>query len=146
MWGSPVTSGLPAKRRSATASSTTNTSSCVKRDTDLMGEIASASVEQHTGIEQVNQAVMQMDEVTQQNAALVEEASSAAQSMAAQSGTLRELVSTFRLLAHVVGLASLPERTTVAASRPMLKTRKTAQRRTDAPVVSGDSNPAWQSF
>lgn len=111
-----------------------------------MGEIASASVEQHTGIEQVNQAGMQMDGVTQQNAALVEEASSAAQSMAAQSGTLRELVSTFRLLAHVVGLASLPERTTVAASRPMLKTRKTAQRRTDAPVVSGDSNPAWQSF
>ncbi|MGY6162063.1 methyl-accepting chemotaxis protein [Paraburkholderia strydomiana] len=118
----------------------------VKRVTDLMGEIASASVEQHTGIEQVNQAVMQMDEVTQQNAALVEEASAAAQSMAAQSGTLRELVSTFRLPAHVVGLASLPEHTTLAASRPMLKTRKSVQRRSDAPVASGDSNPAWQSF
>src|SRR5471032_2531771 len=69
----------------------------VQRVTDLMGEITSASVEQHTGIEQVNQAVMQMDEVTQQNAALVEEASAAAQSMAAQSSMLRELVSVFRL-------------------------------------------------
>ncbi|WP_345817294.1 methyl-accepting chemotaxis protein (plasmid) [Paraburkholderia sp. PREW-6R] len=69
----------------------------VKRVTDLMGEITAASSEQHTGIEQVNQAVMQMDEVTQQNAALVEEASAAAQSMAAQSSTLKELVATFRL-------------------------------------------------
>ncbi|SAL63483.1 methyl-accepting chemotaxis sensory transducer [Caballeronia udeis] len=69
----------------------------VKRVTDLMGEIASASVEQHTGIEQANTAVMQMDEVTQQNAALVEEASAAAQSMAVQSNSLRELVSVFKL-------------------------------------------------
>ncbi|WP_353191518.1 methyl-accepting chemotaxis protein [Pandoraea pnomenusa] len=69
----------------------------VRRVTDLMAEIAAASTEQRTGIEQVNQAVMQMDTVTQQNAALVEEASAAAQSMAAQSGGLRELVSIFRL-------------------------------------------------
>lgn len=69
----------------------------VKRVTDLMAEIAAASTEQRTGIEQVNQAVMQMDTVTQQNAALVEEASAAAQSMAAQSGGLRELVSIFTL-------------------------------------------------
>ncbi len=69
----------------------------VKRVTDLMAEIAAASTEQRTGIEQVNQAVMQMDTVTQQNAALVEQASAAAQSMAAQSGGLRELVSIFTL-------------------------------------------------
>jgi len=69
----------------------------VKRVTDLMGEISAASTEQQTGIEQVNQAVMQMDEVTQQNAALVEQASAAAQSMASQSSTLREMVSVFRL-------------------------------------------------
>ena len=62
-----------------------------------MGEIASASVEQHTGIEQVNQAVMQMDEVTQQNAALVEEAAAAAQSLEDQAGALRTAVETFRL-------------------------------------------------
>jgi len=69
----------------------------VKRVSDLMGEITAASLEQHTGIEQVNIAVAQMDQVTQQNAALVEEASAAAQSMAAQSSTLREIVSIFRL-------------------------------------------------
>jgi len=69
----------------------------VKRVSDLMGEITAASLEQHTGIEQVNIAVAQMDQVTQQNAALVEEASAAAQSMAARSNTLREIVSIFRL-------------------------------------------------
>jgi methyl-accepting chemotaxis protein len=52
----------------------------VRRVTDIIGEISSASHEQRTGIEQVHQAVTQMDEVTQQNAALVEEASAAAQS------------------------------------------------------------------
>jgi methyl-accepting chemotaxis protein len=61
-----------------------------------MGEIASASVEQTTGIEQVNVAVTQMDEVTQQNAALVEQASAAAQAMADQAQTLRAAVSIFR--------------------------------------------------
>jgi len=69
----------------------------VKRVSDLMGEITAASLEQHTGIEQVNTAVAQMDKVTLQNAALVEEASATAQSMAAQSNTLREIVSIFRL-------------------------------------------------
>ena len=59
--------------------------SSVKEVTDIMAEIAAASHEQTAGIEQVNQAVMQMDELTQQNAALVEEASAASQSMAEQA-------------------------------------------------------------
>ena len=62
-----------------------------------MSEIAAASEEQSTGIEQVNQAVTQMDEVTQQSAALVEEASAAAQSMAQQGQALREAVAVFKL-------------------------------------------------
>lgn len=65
----------------------------VKRVSDLMREITAASLEQLTGIEQVNTAVAQMDQVTLQNVALVEEASAAAQSMASQSSTLREIVS-----------------------------------------------------
>ncbi|GAB5097820.1 methyl-accepting chemotaxis protein [Caballeronia sp. HLA56] len=69
----------------------------VKRVADLMGEISAASSEQHTGIEQVNVAVSQMDEVTQQNAALVEQASAAAQSLAQQSGSLRDMVSIFKV-------------------------------------------------
>jgi methyl-accepting chemotaxis protein len=52
----------------------------VQRVTDIVGEIAEASREQSTGIEQVNRAITQMDEVTQQNAALVEQAAAAAQS------------------------------------------------------------------
>ncbi|GAB6849346.1 methyl-accepting chemotaxis protein [Paraburkholderia kururiensis] len=69
----------------------------VRRVTDIMGEIASASDEQGTGIEQVNVAVGQMDSVTQQNAALVEQASAAAQSMAQQATALREVVGVFRI-------------------------------------------------
>jgi methyl-accepting chemotaxis protein len=59
----------------------------VQRVTDLMGDITAASHEQQTGIEQVNQSVVQMNQVTQQNASLVEEASAAAQSLAEQAGT-----------------------------------------------------------
>ncbi|WP_284503147.1 methyl-accepting chemotaxis protein [Caballeronia sp. AZ10_KS36] len=69
----------------------------VKRVTDIMGDIASASNEQSTGIEQVNVAVSQMDEVTQQNAALVEQASAAAQAMAEQANSLRRAVSAFKV-------------------------------------------------
>jgi len=69
----------------------------VKRVTDIVGEISSASQEQSTGIEQVNRAVNQMDQVTQQNAALVEEASAAAQSMAQQAQGLRAAVAFFKV-------------------------------------------------
>ena len=69
----------------------------VQRVTDIMGEIAAASAEQADGIEQVNRAVSQMDEVTQQNAALVEEAAAAAGSMQDQAADLKRAVSAFRL-------------------------------------------------
>jgi methyl-accepting chemotaxis protein len=69
----------------------------VKRVTDIMAEIAAASQEQSAGIEQVNQAITQMDQVTQQNAALVEEASAAAESMKDQAGVLQASVSVFVL-------------------------------------------------
>ncbi|MGS0894193.1 methyl-accepting chemotaxis protein [Burkholderia stagnalis] len=69
----------------------------VRRVTDIMGEIAAASEEQSGGIDQVARAVAQMDEVTQQNAALVEEAAAAAQSLDEQAGRLRETVSVFQV-------------------------------------------------
>jgi len=69
----------------------------VKRVTDIMAEIAAASDEQSTGIEQVNQAIIQMDEVTQQNAALVEEAAAAAESMQEQANNLFAAVSVFKV-------------------------------------------------
>ncbi len=69
----------------------------VRRVTDIMGEISAASAEQSTGIEQVGQAVNQMDSVTQQNAALVEEAAAAAESLAEQAHAMTRAVSAFRL-------------------------------------------------
>ena len=69
----------------------------VQRVTDIMAEISAASQEQSAGIEQVNQTVMQMDETTQQNAALVEEATAAARSMEEQAGHLTDAVSLFKL-------------------------------------------------
>jgi methyl-accepting chemotaxis protein len=70
---------------------------CVRRVTDIMGEINAASDEQSSGIEQINQAIIQMDNVTQQKAALVEEAAAAAQSMQEQAGNLFQVVSVFKL-------------------------------------------------
>ena len=64
-----------------------------------MRQIAEASIEQATGIEQVNQTIAQMDEATQQNAALVEEASAAARSMAEQANELEKAASLFRIKA-----------------------------------------------
>jgi methyl-accepting chemotaxis protein len=69
----------------------------VKRVTDIMGEITAASQEQNAGIEQINQAIAQMDRVTQQNAALVEEAAAAAESMQQQAHGLSQTVSLFQL-------------------------------------------------
>ncbi|KLD77086.1 methyl-accepting chemotaxis protein [Xanthomonas hyacinthi] len=69
----------------------------VKRVTDLMGEISGASTEQSSGIEQVNRTVMQLDEVTQRNAALVEEATAAARSLEEQAGGLATAVAVFRI-------------------------------------------------
>ncbi|MNN35080.1 Methyl-accepting chemotaxis protein II [compost metagenome] len=69
----------------------------VQRVTDIMAEISAASQEQSAGIEQVNQTVMQMDETTQQNAALVEEATAAARSLEEQANQLDQAVAVFRL-------------------------------------------------
>src|SRR5471032_590858 len=69
----------------------------VRRVTDIMGEITSASMEQTQGIEQINQAIVQMDTVTQQNAALVEEASAAAAALKDQAASLVDVVSVFHL-------------------------------------------------
>ncbi len=69
----------------------------VKEVTDIVAEIAAASQEQSVGIDQVNNAVMQMDEMTQQNAALVEQASAAARAMHEQAGELSRQVGFFRL-------------------------------------------------
>jgi methyl-accepting chemotaxis protein len=71
--------------------------SSVSRVTAIMRDISLANEEQESGIAQINQAIGQMDSVTQQNAALVEEASAASQALRAQASQLGELVGTFTL-------------------------------------------------
>ncbi|ELX10644.1 methyl-accepting chemotaxis protein I [Janthinobacterium sp. HH01] len=94
----------------------------ITRVTDIMSEITSASVEQSSGIEQVNTAIVQMDQVTQQNAALVEEAAAAAEAMQDQAARLSEVVSVFKLQASGAPPARpAPQRKAVAAPRPALK-------------------------
>jgi len=72
----------------------------VKQVADIISEIAAASIEQSTGIDQVNAAMTSMDEVTQQNASLVEEATAAAQSLLEQASALADAVSVFKLDEH----------------------------------------------
>ncbi|OYO29976.1 methyl-accepting chemotaxis protein [Janthinobacterium sp. PC23-8] len=71
----------------------------VQQVTDIVAEISSASSEQSTGIDQINQAIVEMDNMTQQNSALVEQAAAAAQAMNEQAAGLAQLVSVFKVAA-----------------------------------------------
>ncbi|WP_052282488.1 methyl-accepting chemotaxis protein [Kluyvera genomosp. 1] len=102
----------------------------VKRVTDIMLEIAAASDEQNRGIQQVSQAVTEMDNVTQQNASLVEEASAAAASLEEQAARLTQAVGTFRIQAG--------ERAVVETAN--VKPTFTPNR----PAVAGADN--WETF
>lgn len=104
----------------------------VTRVTDIMGEIASASDEQSRGIEQVSLAVSQMDSVTQQNAALVQESATAAAALEEQADQLRQAVAVFQ-----VNDKLRPPVTPVAKA-------KTTLRPTVATVAAGDAN--WETF
>ncbi|QNB06740.1 HAMP domain-containing protein [Herbaspirillum frisingense] len=91
----------------------------VKRVTDVVSEISAASREQSEGIDQVKHAVTQMDGVTQQNAALVEEAAAAAQSLQQQAANLARIVSVFKLgPALTTGQAMLTRREIGIATGP----------------------------
>ncbi|WP_312705300.1 methyl-accepting chemotaxis protein [Stenotrophomonas lactitubi] len=116
----------------------------VQRVTDIMAEISAASQEQSSGIEQVNQTVMQMDETTQQNAALVEEASAAARSMEEQANLLAEAVSVFRTGASVAAAAVRPMLAAVAASVPPVR-RVTGMPPKIAPSLAANTG-GWEEF
>ncbi|QQQ44271.1 MCP four helix bundle domain-containing protein [Stenotrophomonas maltophilia] len=123
----------------------------VQRVTDIMAEISAASQEQSAGIEQVNQTVVQMDETTQQNAALVEEATAAARAMEDQAVQLGEAVARFRLASQ--GTTAIPARPLaapvprqVAAAAPAAKPvpARTLRTATAQPALAGDGD--WQEF
>ena len=124
----------------------------VKQVADIMSEITAASQEQSEGIEQVNQAITQMDEMTMQNAALVEQATAAAQSLQDEAGTLSNVVSVFRLRDAPVAQTRPKPKATVAR-RPAAAKPAARQLGTDAaapkvkPKVSASkASDDWEEF
>ena len=91
----------------------------VRRVADIMGEITTASAEQSAGIEQIHQAISQMDQGTQQNAALVEEAAGAAQSLQDSAAGLARRVSFFKLVAGPQSSPPLAAAEMASASRKL---------------------------
>ena len=118
----------------------------VKKVSDIVAEIAAASQEQSSGIEQVNKAVMQLDQVTQQNAALVEEAAAASEAMDGQARDLRELMKFFKTGDDADIQAPAPSRAAVEKARPAA-TKTAARRPAQSPrsAVKGDDEE-WQEF
>ena len=114
----------------------------VKRVTDIMSDIASASAEQSAGIEQVNLSIIEMDGMTQQNAALVEQAAAAFQSLQDQAAELQRVVSIFKLaegeepaVAEAPAPAAAASRAVVVRpAKPQLKKPAAAKARAAAPV------------
>jgi methyl-accepting chemotaxis protein len=90
----------------------------VRRVTDIIGEISNASLEQTAGIEQINMANSQMDQVTQQNASLVEEAAAAAEAMQEQSAKLAQVVSVFTLDTMAQAAAPAKKPTAISTAKP----------------------------
>ncbi len=106
----------------------------VRQVSDLIGEITAASAEQRDGISQVNQSIGNLDQMTQQNAALVEQASAAAASMREQAVRLTEVVGTFRLAATHQGQASYTPAAAPAVPMPTAAASVTSAAR-PAPAV-----------
>jgi methyl-accepting chemotaxis protein len=120
----------------------------IKRVNDIMSEIAAASAEQSTGIDEIGKAVTQMDDVTQQNAALVEEAAAAAESLQSQAQQLADRVSTFKLDVpqdNNRAPAKQPKRLShsTAKKREPAKKVPLVQRKVKAALTEEDE---WESF
>lgn len=109
----------------------------VTRVTDIMGEIATASDEQSRGIEQVSQAVAEMDGVTQQNAALVEQSAAAAAALEDQANYLRQAVATFKIQdgSRMLKAAPPSQGRVVLASLPVSNK-----------VTAKSDNANWETF
>jgi len=126
--------------------------SSIRRVTDIMGEISAASSEQSAGVAQVGEAMVQMDQATQQNAALVEEMAAAASSLNGQAQDLVQAVAVFKLAqgqgGHVVPQpASRPATAGQALHQPApAAARKPAAIAAPAAAQSASSGGDWESF
>ncbi|GEA11946.1 methyl-accepting chemotaxis protein [Alteromonas sp. KUL49] len=120
----------------------------ITRVNDIMSEIAAASAEQSTGIQEVNNAVVQMDEMTQQNAALVEQAAAAADSMRQQSGQLAQRVSLFNVGATESNFSAAPITAPVAikaeSAGEILNGRRPKSVKALSPAAPDDAE--WEAF
>ena len=114
----------------------------IKKVSDIVAEIAAASREQSAGIEQVNRAVMQMDELTQQNGALVEQATAASQAMAQQSRELNDMMDRYQLGdGQVRAAAAAPRAERRGTNRPWTG-RKSSPAAAPAPAPAPAARPA----
>jgi methyl-accepting chemotaxis protein len=126
----------------------------VQRVTDIMAEITLATQEQSSGIDQINMAVGQMDTVTQQNAALVEEAAAAAASLQEQAAGLADVVSVFRMdqaalpAAQPIArrlTATAPQRPSLARA-PAAALRRPVPKAASAPAMVAAAKDDWEEF
>jgi methyl-accepting chemotaxis protein len=113
----------------------------IRRVADIMGEISAATGEQTLGIEQINEAISQMDQTTQQNASLVEEAAAASETLQRQAGELADAVRVFKLEDMPRGVASAPVRATAPARKALPPMRSAGVK---AEPAMADS--AWEAF
>ena len=129
----------------------TETVDSIRRVTALMFDIANASQEQSEGIEQIGQAITQIDDVTQQNAALVEQASAASESLERQSDDLAELLRSFRLggapESRSIPSANPNQQVNVQRSvmRPLSNGQKKSSAKSPEPVKVGEADD-WTEF
>jgi methyl-accepting chemotaxis protein len=113
----------------------------IKEVAGVVSEIASASIEQATGIEQVNKALNQMDEVTQQNSALVEENAATAKTLENQAQAMGERISFFRV-GHVESHAAPAAKPQVAARRPATGMKAPTATPSKRPAAGANRGPA----
>ena len=127
----------------------------VKHVADIMSEITAASQEQSSGIEEVNRAIAQMDEMTQQNASLVEQAAAAAESMQEQSVSLAQAVAVFKLGAgsetgvqFALHAASTPAPVAKASPRSAAPVKRSPAPlpKVAKPALGSGSNDEWEEF
>ena len=123
----------------------------VKKVADIVAEIAAASREQATGLDQINTAVASMDETTQRNGALVEETSAAAQALSGQAHELNELVGFFRTGEPISANSNTVARTAPVAVKPVAKPVAAKPAARKRPQVAGNTalkadDDTWEEF
>ncbi|BBB62753.1 methyl-accepting chemotaxis protein [Undibacterium sp. KW1] len=125
--------------------------SSISNVTDIMGEITAASAEQTSGIEQINTAIIQMDEVTQQNAALVEEAAAAAGSLQEQAASLANLVQQFKIeptnhLQTAPAIKAQPASISKSTTAGIQKIQRAVAKTKPMPKLVTANEGSWEEF